>query len=71
MDATLREITNLIREVHEDANEKNTMFDFQLVIPDKFSNRYLARDIGSTVTGKKGNDDEKTLNQCKYVKLDQ
>ncbi len=65
MDATLREITNLIREVNEDANEKSTNFDFQLIIPDKFSPRYIARDIGSTVSGKKGNDDEKTLNQCK------
>ncbi|XKL61759.1 hypothetical protein PGB90_001592 [Kerria lacca] len=67
MDATLREITNLIREVNEDANEKSTTFDFQLIIPDKFSSRYIARDIGSTISSKKGSDDEKTLNQCKFV----
>lgn len=55
--------------MHEDANEKNTGFDFQLVMPDKFSMRYLSRDIGTTVTGKKGSDDEKTLEQCKFVVL--
>lgn len=65
MDATLREITNLMREVNEDANEKGTTFEFQLVMPDRFSPKYIARDIGTTVCGVKGNDDEKTLSQCK------
>lgn len=65
MDATLREITNLIKEVNPEANERGTTFDFQLIIPEKFSARYLARDIGTTCSVQKGSDDEKTLNQCK------
>lgn len=65
MDATLREITNLMREVNSEANEKGTRFDFQLLTPDKFSPRYLTRDIGTTICGVKGSDDEKTLSQCK------
>lgn len=65
MDATLREITNLIKEVNPEANERGTTFDFQLIIPDRFSARYLSREIGTTCCGQKGLDDEKTLNQCK------
>ena len=65
MDATLREISGLIREVNEEANERGTTFDFQLVLPDRFTPKYLAKDIGITTCGIKGPDDDKTLRQCK------
>ncbi|XP_065222274.1 histone deacetylase complex subunit SAP18 [Planococcus citri] len=67
LDATLREITNLIKEVNPEAKERGTTFDFQLVMPDRFSSRYLCRDIGTTCCGQKSPDDEKTLNLCKFV----
>lgn len=67
MDATLREITQLIKEVYVDASERGTYFDFQLIAPDKQSARYFARDIGSTCSNQKGPDDNKTLAQCRLV----
>lgn len=36
MDATLKEISGLVKEVNPDARRHGTVFDFSLVYPDKF-----------------------------------
>ena len=65
MDATLREITALIKEVNPDARNKGTYFDFTLVIPDPRTTGYRMREIGVTCSGQKGADDTKTLSQAR------
>nr|CAD7444689.1 unnamed protein product [Timema bartmani] len=40
MDATLREITSLVKEVNPDSRRKGTYFDFSLVSPDQPSDIY-------------------------------
>ncbi|XP_040573356.1 histone deacetylase complex subunit SAP18 [Lepeophtheirus salmonis] len=73
MDATLKELTSLVREVNPDARRKGTFFDFALVFPNLSSrgnmsgSGYMSRDIGTTVSGQKGPDDSKTLSQCRFT----
>lgn len=61
MDATLRELTSLVKEVNADARRKGTYFDFAIVFPDNRSPTYRLREIGSTCAGRKGADDNVTL----------
>ncbi len=65
-DATLKEITGLVREVNVESRRKGTYFDFALVYPDPRSAVYRMRDIGSTCSGVKGVDDNKTLSECRF-----
>jgi len=66
MDCTLRELTQLIKEVNPDARRRGTIYEFSVVYPDPRSNTYRLRDIGSTQSGIRGVDDNKTLHQCKF-----
>lgn len=66
LDASLRELTNLVIEVNKDARRKGTVFDFALVFPDVRSPIYRMRDIGSTFSGQKGPDDNKTLASVRF-----
>lgn len=66
MDATLKELTSLVKEVNKDARRKGTFFDFALVFPDVRGPGYRMRDIGTTCSGQKGSDDNKTLNAARF-----
>lgn len=66
LDASLKELTGLIKEVNPEARRKGTMFEFALVYPDLRMGNYLSRDIGNTSAGNKGNDDSKTLGDAKF-----
>lgn len=61
LDATLKELTSLVKEVNIDARLKGTFFDFAIVFPDSRSFGYRLREIGSTCSGRKGQDDTVTL----------
>ncbi|CAG9853859.1 unnamed protein product [Phyllotreta striolata] len=60
-DATLHEITQLVKEVNPEARRKGTKFSFASVYPDYRQPIYRIREIGTTVTGNKGPEDLKTL----------
>ncbi|KAH9420175.1 Histone deacetylase complex subunit sap18 [Dermatophagoides pteronyssinus] len=66
MDATLKELTGLVKEVNQDARKPGTRFDFALVFPDARSSTYRIRDIGMTINGRKEPDDMKTLAQSRF-----
>jgi len=70
MDASLRELSGLVKEVNPDAKKKGTTLHFALITPEP-GNRpnanLRARDLGATISGHKGPDDGKTLAQLKYV----
>ena len=54
MDATLKELTGLVKEVNPEARRRGTYFDFSLVYPDlRQSPRCQTRDIGTTVAGQR------------------
>lgn len=61
MDATLKELTSLVKEVNVDARKKGTYFDFAIVYPDPRTAAYRMREIGTTCAGRKGTDDAVSL----------
>ncbi len=65
-DATLRELTDLIKEVNPAARNRNGRISFALVYPDKRGN-YVSKNIGITHPYKRGEDDRKTLDRCRFV----
>lgn len=64
-DATLHELTQLVKEVNPEARRKGTKFNFAFVFPDTRQPIYRLRDVGFTMTGVKGLDDLKTLGQLR------
>ncbi|KAH9515210.1 Histone deacetylase complex subunit SAP18 [Bulinus truncatus] len=67
MDATLKELTSLVKEVNPDARRKGTFFDFAIVFPDTRSPTFRMREIGTTCAGRKSPDDTVTLAQKKFA----
>lgn len=57
LDASLKELTQLIRDVNPETRKKGTYFDFALVFPDNRSGSYRMREIGVTCSGQRGADD--------------
>jgi len=67
MDATLKELTGLIKEVNPESRRRGTYFDFAVVYPDlRQGPRCNTRDIGTTVAGQRGPDDNMTLKEAKF-----
>lgn len=66
MDATLSEISKLVKEVNPDARRGGTILDFSLVYPDG-KRGYRFRSIGSTTTSQKSPDDSKTLSHVRFT----
>merc|ERR1712083_607477 len=71
-----RELTSLVREVNPESRKKGTYFDFAVISPNTGRGQigqgggflhYASRDIGTTVSGTKGMDDNKTLAQARFV----
>merc|ERR1719310_500 len=68
MDATLKELEGLVKEVNPEARRRGTYFDFALVYPDlRQGPRCQTRDVGTTIASQRGPDDTKTLQNCKFV----
>ena len=65
-DATLQELTALVRDVNPDTRRKGTYFDFALVQPDSYGPGYRMREIGVTCSGQRNPDDSLTLAQAKF-----
>lgn len=66
MDATLKELTSLVKEVYPEARKKGTHFSFAIVYPDPKRPGYRVKEIGTTVSGRKGPDDSMTLQSQKF-----
>ncbi|KAF0299522.1 Histone deacetylase complex subunit SAP18 [Amphibalanus amphitrite] len=71
MDATLKELTSLVKEVNPEARRKGTFFDFAQVYPEVGGRMggvgFRMREIGSTCSGQKGADDAKTLASVRFT----
>nr|XP_039323804.1 histone deacetylase complex subunit SAP18-like [Saimiri boliviensis boliviensis] len=66
MDATLKELTSLVKEVYPEARKKGTHFNFAIVFTDVKRPGYRVKEIGSTMSGRKGTDDSITLQSQKF-----
>jgi histone deacetylase complex subunit SAP18 len=58
MDASLGELTQLIKEVNPDSRRRGTQFSFSIVSADDSYNRYYLTDIGKTENGHRRSDDQ-------------
>ncbi|XP_070569145.1 histone deacetylase complex subunit SAP18-like [Ptychodera flava] len=66
LDASLKELSSLVKEVNPDARRRGTLFDFAVVYPDLRRPGYRMREIGTTCSGKKGTDDAVTLGSTQF-----
>nr|DBA32664.1 TPA: hypothetical protein GDO54_000439 [Pyxicephalus adspersus] len=66
MDATLKELTSLVKEVYPEARKKGTHFSFAIVYPDLKRPSYRIKEIGSTISGRKGSEDSLTLQSQRF-----
>uniref|UniRef100_A0A2K5IA10 Histone deacetylase complex subunit SAP18 n=1 Tax=Colobus angolensis palliatus TaxID=336983 RepID=A0A2K5IA10_COLAP len=51
MDATLKELTNLVKEVYPEARKKGTHFNFAIVFTDVERLGHRVKEVGSTMSG--------------------
>lgn len=65
MDASLRELTMLIRDSVDFAKRKDAILNFSFIFPDS-KGKYQRKEIGNVHMYKKGQDDNKTLHQLRF-----
>jgi histone deacetylase complex subunit SAP18 len=66
MDATLKELMNMVRASNPDARRRGTRFDFAVVYAEFRTPVYRMRDLGTTYAGRLGADDNVTLASKKF-----
>ncbi|KAH9277678.1 Histone deacetylase complex subunit SAP18 [Echinococcus granulosus] len=66
LDATLLELSSLVKIVNPDARKRGTIFDFAIVSPDPRSPGYKMRDIGSVCSGFPSDSDKIMLKDCAF-----
>uniref|UniRef100_A0A8C9AKG0 18 kDa Sin3-associated polypeptide n=1 Tax=Prolemur simus TaxID=1328070 RepID=A0A8C9AKG0_PROSS len=67
MDATLKELTSLVKEIYPEVKKKKaTHFNFAIVFTDLKRPGYRVKEIGGTMSGRKGTDDSMTLRAQKF-----
>jgi len=64
-DATLRELTELIKAVNAAARRRDSRLSFAFVYPDR-RGRNVMREVGMVMSTRKGEDDNKTLSQLQF-----
>ena len=64
-DATLRELTDLVKEVNEEARAPTSRLDFCLVYPTR-AGHFVFRPLGSVRSTKPGRDDDATLSRLRF-----
>jgi histone deacetylase complex subunit SAP18 len=65
MDASLRELTMLVKEAVETARKKDAVLNFSFLFPDS-KGKLQRKEVGSVYSNKKGPDDNKTLHYFKF-----
>jgi histone deacetylase complex subunit SAP18 len=64
-DATLRELTDLVKEVNTYARQRNAKLSFALIYPDK-KGRNVMRTVGIVHSSREGEDDRKSLRSLNF-----
>ncbi|XP_065904375.1 histone deacetylase complex subunit SAP18-like [Dysidea avara] len=66
LDCTLRELMSLVKEVNPELRAKGTMFSFATIYPDPRRGGYRLKELGQTISGRKGSDDNITLQSRRF-----
>ncbi|KAF8571130.1 hypothetical protein P879_01641 [Paragonimus westermani] len=67
LDATLRELASLVKQVNPEARKRGTVFDFALVSPDLRSPVYRMRELGVVCAGSPSDADRIMLKDCQFT----
>ncbi|KER26131.1 Sin3 associated polypeptide p18 [Opisthorchis viverrini] len=67
LDATLRELASLVKQVNPESRKRGTTFDFALVTPDSRSPVYRMREIGVVCAGSPSDTDRIMLRDCQFI----
>ncbi|KAI6190192.1 putative Sin3 associated polypeptide p18 [Aphelenchoides bicaudatus] len=67
LDCTLRELSDLIKDVNTDSRKRGTEFRFCVVTPHPRSSRFVLNDIGIVTNNERGPDDNKTLSSSSFA----
>lgn len=65
-DATLKELSSLIKEVYPQARHKEVKFSFRLIYTD-LRGKFVGKELGITFNNRRGRDDEKSLEDARFV----
>ena len=66
MDASLRELTTLIKETVDSTRKKDIILNFSFIFPDS-KGKYQRKEIGYVFPHKKTQDETRTLQQLKFT----
>lgn len=67
MDATLKELSDLIKEVHEDSRRKDAHFSFRSLFHTPYGRgRVQSKDLGVVYNGRASRDDEVSLEDKRF-----
>lgn len=66
----MKELSNLIKEVHADSSRPDTQFAFRLLYPHPKHGRMTSRELGVVHNGRQGRDDGLGLGQAGFVQGD-
>jgi len=66
LDASLRELAGLVKEVNVEARQRGTFLHFGFIYPDPHSPNYKLRQVGTVCTGRKSPDDTVTLKNANF-----
>lgn len=69
-DATLKELTGLIKEVHEESRRHDARFTFRSYFCTNYRGDLQSKDLGIVYNSRATHDDEVTLHQKKYQQGD-
>lgn len=69
-DATLKELSGLIKEVHEDSRRREAKFSFRLVYQDGLRGRMLSKELGTVSNARPSRDDTRTLEDIRFIQGD-
>jgi len=64
-DATLRELTDLIKEVNPAARKRDARLSFSFVFPDKYGKNVM-HEVGTTFSNRSDPNDSKTLHELRF-----
>jgi hypothetical protein len=66
-DATLKELSDLIKEVHSEASRRDVRFSFNLVYQDNLRGSFVMKELGTVSNSRPSHQDEKTLDDARFV----
>lgn len=65
-DATLKELSGLIKEVFDDSKRKDARFSFKSYFQTNYNGRWQTKSLGTVYNGRPTRDDEVSLMETKF-----